>query len=103
MNYWLLNCEDAQKAGSLIHSVKVFEKDDRIVLISKGIVHGIFEANEKGFSEIIHVHGGLVARPLWYKTQLETPVKGTDNVYRLSKQEFEKIVLSGKEKKELVF
>ena len=46
----------------------------------------------------------LVAKPLRYKVQLESPFKGSHGLYSLSEQEYRKIELAiREEKRELVY
>ncbi|HLC93108.1 MAG TPA: hypothetical protein VJH23_05370 [archaeon] len=99
---------------------ELISKGDKIVYFSSGLVAGIFEAAGhgenafRGWAESrpfqirlkpVDVPAvDLVAKPLRYKVQLESPLKGSSSLYRLSAQEFGKIELAirGK-KKELVY
>ncbi len=93
---------------------------DKIVYASNGTVAGIFGAAEfveNKFSDWAEPKSfqirlvplrvpeiDLIAKPLRYKSQLESPLKGSSCLYSLSSQEFGKIeVAIAQKKKELIY
>lgn len=108
MKYWLYNSIEWEKQLKELKNMRILGRGDRIVLLSQGIITKIMEvpikSGKNDFSVVLEPQGGLIARPLWYKTQLQKPFNGIFGLYNLSKQEYGKIELSIMEKrKELVF
>lgn len=126
MDYWLINHSDEDYRVSLEFIGFASGKErlqvkagDMVVYFGRGLVAGVFEAsglveNEFGgwqekkpfqlrLRPVALAERDIVARPLRYKAQLEKPVEGSPRVFRLSEQEFGKILRAVREGKELVY